>query len=542
MKPYPIIKSDVLVIGSGGAGLRSAIEARDRGCDVLLISKSALGRGNNTAVAGSAMAAAAGWSDPRDNPEVHFHDTLETGRFINSKRLVEVMVHGAEQQVYDLERFGVEFAKDGDQYFILEIPSHTYPRVVKPRQGIGTGHTLPLLRYATQIGVRTMEKIFITKILKNGDSVVGAMGVDLQQNTFVFHSKSVILASGGLCQVFLRTSNTPGATGDGYALAYEAGATLQDMEFIQFLPATLRDNTKRLFLYEAFVESGAVFKNALGENVAVRHGILTPKDMSRDKVARAVMLEILEGRGIDHSIVLDFTTIPDDQWKALADMRARSKSLRTLKKEAYPIAPSAHYAMGGVIINEKCETGIEGLYAAGEVCGGIHGANRLGPNAITDIFVFGTIAGEMASDLALDSEAKLLDDKEILSEMERLADICNIHGQEDVKEIKRFLKTTMWKKGGIVRHADGMREALEEVTFARDRLYHANVETPHQLWHFLELSNMLTVSEMVLKAALMRTESRGGHYRIDYPNESPEWLKNIAISNDEGKMKLYVSV
>lgn len=542
MKPYQHIKTDILVIGSGGAGLRAAIEVREQGCEVLLVSKSALGRGNNTAVAGSAMAAATGWSDPKDNPNIHLDDTLATGRFINNQRLVEVMVQGAEQQIYDLERFGVEFAKDGENYFILDIPSHAFPRVIKPRQGIGTGHTLPLLKYATKIGVQMLEKIFITKLLKSDESIAGAVGINLKGDVFIFRVKSVILAGGGLCQVFMRTSNTPGSTGDGYALAYDAGATLQDMEFIQFLPATLSSNTKRLFLYEAFIESGAVFRNALGEDIAVRHGMLKPKDMSRDKVARAIMLEILGGRGVDDSVILDFSTISDHQWGELEDMRLRSKSLRSLKKEAYTIAPSAHYAMGGITINENCETGVAGLFAAGEVCGGIHGANRLGPNAITDIFVFGRIAGKTASKAALNQKIKPLDQNEIPAEMERLDDISNIHGQEDINEIKRFLKTTMWQKGGIVRSEEGMREALEDVALARDKLDHTKVETPHQLWRFLELRNMLTVSEMILKAAMMRRESRGGHYRIDYPNEGPEWLKNISISNDEGKMKLYVSV
>jgi fumarate reductase (CoM/CoB) subunit A len=311
MDYYQFIKTDVLVIGSGGAGLRAAIEAREQGCDVLLVSKSALGRGNNTAVAGGAMAAATGWPDPKDHPKVHFDDTLAAGRFINDHRLVKILVHGAEQQVHDLERFGVEFAKEGEKYLTLNIPHHTCPRVIKARQGIGTGYTLPLLKYALKIGVRTMEKIFIRSLFQNDGTVVGAMGIDLKNNTFVFHSKSVILASGGLGQLFSRTSNSAGAAGDGYILAYDAGARLKDMEFIQFLPATLITNSKRLFLYEAFVESGALFKNSIGEDIALRHGISDPKEMTRDKVARAVMLEILEGRGIDGAVFLDFSPISE---------------------------------------------------------------------------------------------------------------------------------------------------------------------------------------------------------------------------------------
>ncbi|MFC1820393.1 FAD-binding protein [Thermodesulfobacteriota bacterium] len=478
MKSQQIIKTDILVIGSGGAGLRAAIEARERGCDVLLVSKSSIGRGNNTAIAGSAMAAATGWHDPRDKPEVHFKDTVNVGRFINDQRLVEIMVQGATQQICDLERFGVEFAKIRKKYYVMDIPSHSYPRVMKPKQGIGTGHTLPLSRYATSIGVRTMERVFITKLLKSEDVVVGAIGVGLNRDVFVFHSKSVILASGGLCQLFIRTSNVPGATGDGYVLGYEAGARLQDMEFIQFLPATLSKDTRRLFLYEAFIESGAVFKNSQGENIAFRHGMLKPHEMTRDRVARAIMLEIIEGRGVDGAVILDFSTIPEDKWEDLEEVRLRSESLKSLERKAYDIAPSAHFAMGGVKINENCEMGVDGLFAAGEICGGIHGANRLGPNAITDIFVFGTIAGKMASKKISNLKRKPFDQAKISSEVERLGSLSLANGKEDIEDIQRHLKRAMWHKGGIVRSEESLNGAMEDVFSARERLNSVRVDSP----------------------------------------------------------------
>lgn len=260
--------------------------------------------------------------------------------------------------------------------------------------------------------------------------------------------------------------------------------------------------------------------------------------MTRDRLARAVMLEIIEGRDINGSVVLDLSKIPENKWEELVSRSPRSTSL---EGRVFEVAPSAHHSMGGVKINERCETEVDGLFAAGEVCGGIHGANRLGPNAITDIFVFGTIAGQRAAERARGAEKTPLEQIEIASEVERLRNLASAKGEEVLDDIQKHLKETMWHKGGIVRSEQSLKEALEEILSAREGLERVRVGSPQQLWQAIELGNMLTLAEMILSSALMRTESRGAHYRSDYPQESPEWLKNIEILYEAGQMKLSTS-
>ncbi len=538
LKPPNKITTDVLVIGGGGAGLRAAIEARKHNVEVLLISQSPVGYANNTAIAGGGLAAVTGTGNPLDNPEIHFRDTIIAGRLINDQRLVKVMTNLAAQQISDLDKLGVKFVKGDDTLLLLPAAGHTYPRTVLGEGTKGTALTRPLRQYAEGVGIQFMETILVTKLLKTKDSVFGAVGVSEGGEVFVFDAKSTILATGGPGEMFLRTSNVPGATGDGYALACEAGVPLQDMEFVQFYPTSLGGRgTRSLVLYEQLTPiEGVVIRNSLGEDVLERYGISEPYLATRDRVARSIMLELLEGRDIDGTVVIDLEAVSDQDYQQL------SQSIPALtheRKKKFPVAPTAHFFMGGVKINENCETEIEGLFAAGEVAGGIHGANRLSSNALTDIFVFGAIAGKNAAERALKLGRPPMDEKQARDAVDRLRELASSEGSENLEKLRDLQKETMWHNVGIIRNQKSLENALQEIRVLAERYKRISIGGPRELVRAIELGNMLTVSEIIARAALERTESRGAHYRSDYPDENnQDWLKNIALSLKDGQMTL----
>ncbi|MBI2934226.1 MAG: FAD-binding protein, partial [Chloroflexi bacterium] len=382
-----ILRTDVLVIGGGGAGLRAAIEARKAGKEVLLASHSRAGYGNNTAISMAMWAASGGDREPNDSPEVHLKDTVKSGCFINNQELAGVMTRGAWQQVKDLEQMGAGFKKSEDKrLWIMAVPGHSYPRHVSASRTLGVEFSAPMRRCGESMGVRFLDGVAITGLLVSGRRVYGAVGLNDQGEVFIIWSATAVLASGGAGEVFLRTNNASGSTGDGIALCYENGLPLIDMEMVQFYPTTMGKTGQRLWAYEVIIGRGATLRNARGEDVLVKHNLRDFMTMTRDKLARAMMLEILAGNDIDGMLKVDLGTVPADK---------RDKVLQVIRTQRYPddamVAPAAHYFMGGVIIDRECCTGIEGLFAAGEVCGGIHGANRLAGNALTDIFVFGAI-------------------------------------------------------------------------------------------------------------------------------------------------------
>jgi len=535
LKTIQTVNTAVLVIGGGGAGLRAAIEAKKYGLDVLLVSKSRVGYGNNTAIAGGGWAVAGIGNEPDDSPEVHFKDTIKSGQFINDQKLVRIMTQGAAQQVSDLTEFGVKFKKRDSGLLRGPGQGHTYRRGVSGDR-IGTYLTEPMRDYATSIGIQFKEGVLITKLLKTGDTVVGAFGIGKEGQVFVFKAKSTILATGGAGEVYLRTDNAAGSTGDGYALAYECGTSLQDMEFVQFFPTTVGKHGKKVWGFPNFLREGAVLRNSLGEDILKKHGTDDLASMTRDKLSRAVMTEIIEGRGVGESVVVDYAQVPAEKFKELR----RDKGGSGYSEETQ-VAPSAHFFMGGVKINENCETGIDGLYAAGEICSGVQGANRLGGNALTEVFVFGAIAGGKAAARALEMEAISANESEISAEVKSLRELASRQGGEILSKLRQSLKETMWYKAGIIRNKDGLEEAIKEIGLIQDRLNMVSVASYSQLIKAIELSNMLTVSEAICRGALKRTESRGAHYRTDYPEENNEqWLKNIDISCVSGNMTLRV--
>lgn len=529
LKVHQTIDTDVLVLGSGGAGLRAAIEARKHGAGVLLLSKSRIGLGSNTAISGSGIAAGTGWREPADSPEAHCRDTIIGGRHINNQRLVEVMTRESGRQVMDLASFGVTFRKKGEAFHVALMAGHTHPRNVFGDKSTGLDLTLPLRDYAASVGVELREGVLITRLLTTGNAVVGAVGIDEAGSVYGFNARSTILAMGGAGHIYLRTSNAVGSTGDGFVLAYDVGVPMVDMEFVQF--TTSGPNAEMFCARE-----GAVIRNSLGENILDKYDMSDPLKMTRDAVSRAIMTEILEGRSPDGmTLTLDTTPIPDGRFEALRVLLPKNTPRH---QRHFNLGLNSHFFMGGVKIDENTETCVERLYAAGEVCAGVNGANRLGGNALAETFVFGRIAGEKAAQRALAGETCFADPGELSAEVERLRGLGSA-GNEDVEELQRLLKTTMWNKAAIIRNEKGLKEALQEIASLKERFHKVSLGNYRELTNCIRLGNMLVVSEMVVRAALLRTESRGAHYRSDYPEENNrEWLKNIAISKTDGEMSL----
>jgi len=539
LKTIQTITTDVLVIGGGGAGLRAAIEARKYGLDVVLVSESPVGFKNNTAISGAAFAASGIRKEPGDSPDVHIKDTMNAGRFINDRRLVAALARGATQQVYDLIKFGVNFKRDDGELFVMQAPGHTYPRAVATEIFVGHHITRPMRQYAASAGIQFMEGIPITKLLRVGDTVVGALGIGDKGQVFVFNAKSTILATGGAGGLYLRTDNAVGLNGIGYALAYEVGATLRDMEFVQYYATAWGKHGRKIYDYETLVPRGATIRNSLGEDILKRRGMGDFSLVTRDIMARVIMEEIVEGRGIEGNVIIDFSTIPQDKVPELYGCGLVSKG------GGYPekvqVAPTVHFFMGGIEINESSETGIDGLYAAGEVCGGIHGANRLGNNAITEILVFGTIAGDKAATRASKMNRIPASQSKVAAEVERLIELASGRNHENLEQLQWSLKQTMWDKVGVIRNKKSLEDAQREILTLREQLGTVSLTDYRQLSQAVKLANMLTVSEMICSAALTRTESRGAHYRTDYPEENnKQWLKNIEISSKNRHMTLKV--
>ena len=518
---------DVLVLGSGGAGLRAAIEARKQGASVLLVSRSRAGVGNNTAISGSGIAAGTGWREPADSPEVHFRDTIVGGGYINDQRLVEVMTRQSGQQILDLENFGVSFKRRGEGFRVTQLAGHTHPRIVAA--DIGTDLTVPLRDHAKSSGVTFLERVFVSRLITSGDAVAGAVGIDEQGEVYLFNARATILAVGGAGHIYLKNTNAADAIGSGYALAYDLGVPVLDMEFVQF----------NLFPTDAeslCANEGVVIRNSLDENVLEKHGISDPMKMNRATLSRAVMTEIVEGRSADGAtLTLDTTPISGERFEQL---RAFFPKTSVEGQRHFSVGLRCHYFMGGVSINEHAETGIDRLYAAGEVCGGAQGANRLGSNALAEIFVFGKIAGEKTAERALAAKTSFAGSDEFSAELERLSRL-GAGGKGDVKELQLSLRTTMWNKAGALRDETSLKEALAEIASLKERYHQVSVSSYRELIGVLELRSMLVTAEMVARAALLRTESRGAHFRSDYPDENNrEWLKNILISQKNGEMAL----
>ncbi len=521
---------DVLVIGGGGGGLRSAIEARENGASVIVVSKAKVGYGNNT-IMSKAILASPGWGDSGDNTDVYLRDTVIGGRFINDQKLVHALAEEAGRQPSVLEKYGASFSKTDDRFDLLAIPGHTYARDLQGKTNKGKDYMMPLITYAQNAGVEFVDKVFITRLIAT-DRIAAVTGITEDGDFVIFEVKCVILATGGYSQIYYNSSNTPGINGDGLALAYELGVPLKDMEFVQYYPTASGKRGNNLLLYEGFLFNGAVLKNADNENILIKHGLNDPKTITRDLLAQTIFKEIRDGHAREGGLHMDLSGVSDDRMNRLKPM---------LPKDAFDrreciVSPTTHHSMGGIMIDSTAQTALPGLYAVGEVCGGMHGANRLAGNALAEIFAMGGIAGRNAATKAKECVMRSVSETQIENEREGMESLFSQAGENPISLIKS-LKKMMWLRAGIVRSQLDLEKALEEINDFRSGSRNCRIETPKDLMNSIGLQNMLLISEMVCRSALLRTETRGSHYRSDYPQEDNDnWLKNIVIRKENDEM------
>jgi fumarate reductase (CoM/CoB) subunit A len=523
---------DVLVIGGGGAALRAAIAARETGADVLVVSKTRVGFGNNTYLS-KASWAVPGIADPEDSYRVHVRDTMLGGRFLNDEIMVERVARDASRLIPFMEKCGVQLATENGRMIFHSAPGHTYTRHVRGENRTGSDLMLPIKEYAKRNGVRFLDRVFITALFPPGGRVAAAAGISEDGAFYSIGCRSAILATGGYARIYLHTNNAPGIQGDGQVIAFELGVPLKDMEFVQFYPTALGNKGARLLLYEVLIfRAGARLKNAAGEDILTKHGLDDPGRLTRDRLARVIMEEIEKGLGVEGGVLMDLGGIPTEMAATLSSILPAGWSPAV---KEFVVSPTAHFCMGGVVTDSEARTAMAGLFAAGEVCAGVHGANRLAGNALSEIFVMGEVAGTNAGLSAKERPFPQVPEREILRERDRLESLFSDTGK-DAKEFCRSLQSVMWEKAGIIRSAASLGAALVRIDELEALSKTCRAESPAELMRRLDLDHMLRVSKMVCKAALFRAESRGAHFRSDFPQErNPEWRKNIVIRKADGE-------
>ncbi|NKE61217.1 fumarate reductase/succinate dehydrogenase flavoprotein subunit [Lentzea sp. PSKA42] len=577
---------DVLVIGAGGAGLRAAIEAREHGMRTAVLCKSLFGKAH-TVMAEGGIAAAMGNVNSSDSWQVHFRDTMRGGKFLNNWRMAELHAQEAPQRVWELETYGALFdrTKDG-RISQRNFGGHEYPRLahVGDRTGLELIRTLQQKIVSLQqedfkeFGdyeerLRVFQEFTVTDLVKDGDRIAGVFGYWRESGRFVlFEAPAVILATGGIGKSFKVTSNSWEYTGDGHALALRAGASLINMEFIQFHPTgmvwppsvkgilvtesvrgdggVLRNSDGKRFMFDYIPE---VFKDKYADNeeeadrwyADQANNRRPPELLPRDEVARAINSEVKAGRGSPHGgVFLDVSTrLPAEEIRRrLPSMHHQFKELADVDITAQPmeVGPTCHYVMGGVEVDpDTGSSSVAGLFAAGEVSGGMHGSNRLGGNSLSDLLVFGRRAGAGASEYVRAMSDRPVVPEETVTEARATAlKPFQQEGGENPYTLHMELQQSMNDLVGIIRRAGEMEEALQRLEKLKERAQSLTVEGHQQFnpgWHLaLDLRNMLLVSECVARAALLRTESRGGHTRDDHPSMDAEWRRKLLVCNVSG--------
>jgi len=535
LKVLDTVSCDVLIIGGGGASLWAAIKAKEMGADVLLASKVKVGHTNNTYIAGG-LIAVAGLAKRQDNTDLYLKDTVTGGRFLNDQKLVNLVADETKALIPSMEDFGVNFARDEEGLHLQHVPGHSQARHVHPKRPRGFNYIYPLKESAQEMGVKLLDKLFITRLYTTDGRIAGASGITDDGGFLSICAKCVVLATGGYSHVYHRTNNAPGLTGDGLALAYDLGVTLMDLEFVQFYPTGMGTYGNKMLFYEFLVlRGGARLKNARGEDVITKHNLDDPMVMTRDRLSRAMAFEIFNGLDVDGGLLLDLSPVKDDDLNSLS-------GLIPLKwmagKKASTVAPTAHFSMGGVMVNEQAETARSGLFAAGEVCAGVHGANRLAGNALAEVFVMGDIAGRNAAKRAKEIDMPQIASGLLQEEKDRLA-FSPARPVENVRSLTEALKKAMWNGAGVIRDAGSLEKVLSRIEELKWSGIDSHRKNIGDLKKYLEFQNMLLLSDMICRAALLRTESRGSHYRNDFPEEdNTNWLKNIVVRKDGVEMNL----
>ena len=541
---------DVLVIGAGGAGLRAAIAASASGARTALVCKSLLGKAH-TVMAEGGVAAALGNVAPEDRWEVHFQDTIFGGKYLNNWRMAELHAKEAPDRVRELEQWGGVFDRTPDRKMSQRaFGGHTYKRLVHIGDRTGLELIRTLQDKAVHQGIDVFMECTVTRLLKDGDRVCGAAAYwRATGESVVFTARAVVMATGGGGKCWRVTTNSWECTGDGHALAYDAGAELIDMEFVQFHPTGMvwPPGVVGLLVTEAVRGEGGILSNADGERFMERYD---PKRMdlsTRDVVSRAIYTEVQEGRGTPHGgVFLDVTHLPAATVrKKLPSMYDQFMELAgvDITKEPMEVGPTCHYFMGGMRVDaDTGATTVDGLFGAGECTGGMNGANRLGGNSLSDLLVFGRRAGEGAAAYAGSAPAPAVDEEQVAGAAAEMLRYLTGPGSEDPYALHTDLQEVMQSKVGIFRNREGLVSALESLEWLEERAAHlrapAGGKAYNPGWHTCrDVRNMLTVSGAVTRAALLREESRGAHSRLDFPQYDDDWGRhNVVVHRDGASM------
>ncbi len=583
MAAHQTYSYDVLVIGAGGAGLRAAIESANAGVTVGLICKSLLGKAH-TVLAEGGMAAAMGHNDDRDNWKVHFADTMRGGQYVNNWRLAESHAKEAPDRVRELEAWGAVFDRTPDgRINQRNFGGHRYPRLAHVGDRTGLELIRTLQDHTTYLGVTVHMEHTVIELLLDGGHASGVVAYDRERGRFhVFNAKAIVLATGGAGRAFKITSNSWEGTGDGHALAYRAGAQMIDMEFIQFHPTGMvwPPSVRGILVTEGVRGEGGVLRNSEGkrfmfddipdnykpstasdpeEGWRYTQGDKTarrpPELLTRDHVARCIMREVKAGRGSPHGgVFLDSAGVKEKLSDAEAHIKRKLPSMYhqfkeladlDITKEPMEVGPTTHYIMGGIRVDaDTQESTIPGLFAAGECAAGINGANRLGGNSLSDLIVLGKRAGEYASQYARKAGATKTDEAAVERAItEALAPFERGARGENPYRVQQDLQETMQDLVGIVRTETEMREAVNRLARFRERASRAGVEGHREFnsgWHTcIDLRNLLDCSELIALSAIERKESRGGHFREDFPEKVAEFgTFNIATQLINGRVQV----
>ena len=542
---------DVLVIGAGGAGLRAAIEALAQGASVGVVSKSLLGKAH-TVMAEGGIAAAMANVDSADGWKPHFRDTMRGGKMLNNWRMAQLHAQEAPDRVKELEQWGALFDRTPEGTILQRaFGGHTFRRLCHVGDRTGLEMIRTLQDRGVQMGFDVYMECTTVRLLTDGQRCAGALAYWRESGRFVvFKAKSVVMATGGIGKAWPITSNSWEYTGDGMALAYEAGAQLMDMEFVQFHPTGMvwPPGVQGILVTEAVRGEGGILRNKNGERFMERYD---PKKMelsTRDVVARSIYTEVKEGRGTEHGgAFLDISHKPAEYVKKkLPSMYHQFKEFADIDitKGPMEVGPTLHYVMGGIRVEaDTAQSSLPGLFAAGEVAAGLHGANRLGGNSLSDLLVFGRRAGLAAAQHAKNVAAPKVDERQVSAGESEALSVFQRQGGENPYAVHRDLQKVMQSLVGIFRTREDLEKALVELAKLKERAAHTSVEGSRMFnpgWHMaIDLKSMLTVSEVVARCALVREESRGAHSRLDFPDVSPEWgKKNNIIWCDGNKMGL----
>jgi succinate dehydrogenase / fumarate reductase flavoprotein subunit len=582
MVEYKTHTYDVLVIGAGGAGLRAAVEAAGSGVSVGVVCKSLLGKAH-TVMAEGGVAAAMGNVDDRDNWRVHFADTMRGGQYLNNSRMAELHAREAPARVHELEAWGALFDRTKDGKILQRnFGGHRYPRLAHVGDRTGLEMIRTLQDHGIHSGMEVHMECTILSLLLDGGRIAGAFGYDREKGHFIhWKAKAVVMATGGVGRAFKVTSNSWEYTGDGHALAYRAGAELVDMEFVQFHPTGMvwPMSVRGILVTEGVRGEGGVLRNSEGKRFMFddipdnykaqtadseaegwkytqgdKEARRPPELLTRDHVARCINREVKAGRGSPHGgVFLDIAWIkqhiPDAEnhiKRKLPSMYHQFKQLAgiDITKEPMEVGPTTHYMMGGIKVDGDTQmSSVPGLFAAGEAAGGLHGANRLGGNSLSDLLVFGKRAGEYAAIFAKMNGSVTANEADIEESIRwALEPFDRGAAGENPYQIQYELQDSMQELVGIVRVESEMEQALGVVEGLNERAARAGTAGHRQYnngWHTaLDLRNMLMVSEAIARAAILRKESRGAQFRDDYPDKDPEWGKynNVVRQGSAGEM------